>query len=153
MNDADSYIEAVADACRAAGLFVSDWWTDDIDPRDGGIDLVLVPDADPEEDYGKARFLGWDEQKGWFYGRPKDPHGELTGILYFPLGPLPAPAEIAEAARRLMAGEVSGDERRSMIRRVHWRDQDADDGFNEQLAAYRNKTAPTARGREGRGDG
>lgn len=135
-NDADPYIEAVADACRAAGLFVAEWWTDDIDPRDGGIDLVLVQGADPE-DYGKSRFLGWTEERGWLYGRPKDPHGELTGILYFPLGPLPEPAAIAEAARRLIAGEVSDDERRSMIQSTHWRDQEDEDDFEEQLNVYR----------------
>lgn len=137
MNDADPYIKAVAGACEAAGLFVAEWWTDDIDPRDGGIELVLVPDADPVEDYGKVRFLGWTEERGWLIGRPKEPYGELAGILYFPLGPLPAPADIAEQARRLMAGEVSDDERRSMISPTHWRGQEDEDDFEEQLAAYR----------------
>ncbi len=148
MNDADPYIKAVAGACTAAGLHVVDWWSDDIDPRDGGIDLVIVPDADPE-DYGKSRFLGWDEEHGWLIGWPKDPHGELAGILYFGGGPLPAPAEVAEGVRRIMAGEISADERYAMMRRPGWRSQDdEDDGFEEQLAAYRPPSAPSGAGKE-----
>jgi hypothetical protein len=30
----------VADACTAAGLTVTDYWSDDIDPRDGAITLT-----------------------------------------------------------------------------------------------------------------
>jgi hypothetical protein len=137
MNDADPYIRAVADACRTAGLHVVEWWTDDIDPRDGGIDLVLVPDADPEEDWGKSRTLGWNEERGWLIGWPEDPHGGLAGILYLGDSALPDPADLAEHARRVIAGETSPDERYSMMRPRHWRDQDDEDGFEEQLAVYR----------------
>jgi hypothetical protein len=42
-NDAEDYIAAVADACQAAGLYVADYWSDDIDPRDGAITLTLAP--------------------------------------------------------------------------------------------------------------
>lgn len=136
MNDADPYIKAVADACTAAGLHVVEWWSDDIDPRDGGIDLVVVPDADPE-DYGKSRTLGWNEERGWLIGRPKGPHGELTDILYIGESALPAPAELAEQARRVLAGETGSDERYRMMRPVQWRSQDDEDDFEPRLAAYR----------------
>jgi hypothetical protein len=146
VNDADPYIKAVAGACTAAGLHVVEWWTDDIDPRDGGIDLVLVPGASPEEDWGRSRTLGWNEERGWLIGRPKDPHGELTGILYLCANPLPGPADLAEQARRVLAGETSTDERYAMMRQPHWRDQDDDDGFEEELAAYRQVAASPAAG-------
>lgn len=137
-NDAEPYIKAVADGCHAAGLFVVDWWSDDIDPRDGGIDLVVVPDADPE-DLGKSRTLGWNEEDGWLIGQPKGPHGDLTGILYLCDGPLPVPADVAEAARRVMAGDVGSDERYAMMRRPGWRSrEDEDDGFEERLDVYRD---------------
>ncbi len=149
MNDADPYIAAVADACTAAGLIVADYCSDDIDPRDGVITIVTRPDADPDggEDWQHVRILGWDEERGWLYGRHKDPHGGLSGILYLCDGPLPDPADVAEAARRVMAGEVSGDERHAMMRQPHWRDRgDEDDGFEEQLAVYCSPSAPSGAG-------
>ena len=136
MNDADPYIKAVADACTAAGLYVVEWWTDDIDPRDGGIDLVTTAGADPE-DWDKSRTLGWNEERGWLIGRPKGPHGELTGILYLCGSALPAPADVAEQARRVIAGEISRDEKYAMMQPAHWRDQDDEDDFEEQLDVYR----------------
>lgn len=136
-NDADPYIKAVADACHAAGLFVVEWWSDDIDPRDGGIDLVTVQGADPE-DYGKSRTLGWNEERGWLIGQPKGPHGDLTGILYFGDGPLPEPAAVAKGARRIIAGEIGSDERYAMMRQPRYRDREDDDGFEDQMAAYRD---------------
>lgn len=143
MNDADSYIKAVADACRAAALYVVDWWSDDIDPRDGGIDLVIVPDADPE-DYGKSRTLGWNEERGWFIGRPKDPHGELTGIYYIGGSALAAPADVAEDARKVIAGEFSAEELRRLIRPVQYREQEDEDSFEVELDAYRREGAEHA---------
>lgn len=140
MNDAEPYIAAVAAACRAAGLIVADYGSDDIDPRDGVVDIVLRPGADPDEDYRYIRTLGWDEQRGWLIGRPRDPHGELTGILYICSGALPDPADVAEQARRVIAGELSADEKYRMMRPSGWRSQDdEDDGFEEQLAAYRQE--------------
>ena len=65
MNDAEPYIAAVADACHAAGLIVADYTSDNVDPRDGVITIVLRSDADPDEDYRDVRVLGWDEEKGW----------------------------------------------------------------------------------------
>jgi uncharacterized protein DUF6292 len=146
-NDADPYIKAVADACRAAGLFVAEWWTDDIDPRDGGIDLVTTADADPE-DWGKSRTLGWNEERGWLIGQPKGPHGDLTNILYLGGSALPDPAGIAEQARRVIAGEVSRDEQFAMMRPKRWRDQEDEDGFEEKLAVYREEAALAASGTE-----
>jgi hypothetical protein len=144
MNDADPYIKAVADACTAAGLHVAEWWTDDIDPRDGGIDLVLVPGASPEEDWGKSRTLGWNEERGWFIGRLKDPYGELVGGILYIGEAASAPADVAEAARRVIAVETSRDERYAMMRPTHWRDQDDEDGFEEKLAAYRTPDSGAA---------
>jgi hypothetical protein len=138
-NDAEDYIAAVADACNAAGLNVTDWGTDDIDPRDGSIDLTLNPDQDPGADPDDD--LGWDEEKGWFYGEPKDHHGELHNLLFFGGGALPEPSEVAETARRIVAGEVGRDERYRMMDHTRWRDQEDDDGFEEQLAAYRKDGA------------
>lgn len=135
-NDAEPYIAAVADACEAVGLIVADYWTDDIDPRDGGIHLVTEPGTDPEEDWERSRTLGWDEEKGWMYGEPKNHHGELHNLLWLCEGALPSPADVAETARKIIAGETSRDERRLMMDHVRWRDQEDDDGFGEELAAY-----------------
>src|SRR5579859_1143633 len=111
-NDAEAYIAAVADACQAAGLNVEDYGSDDIDPRDGGITLTVAPDGDPEgEDWRASRTLGWDEQKGWFIGEPRNRHGELINLLWFNGGALPAPAAVAEDARRVIAVEVEDGER------------------------------------------
>jgi hypothetical protein len=137
-NDAEPYIAAVADACQAAGLIVAQYGSDDIDPRDGTIDIVLRPDADPDEDYRDVRTLGWNEERGWLIGQPKDPHGELTGILYIGASALPDPADVAEQARKVIAGELSGDEQRRLMDPVQWRSQDDEDDFESQLAAYRD---------------
>lgn len=137
MNDAEPYIAAVADACHAAGLIVADYTSDNVDPRDGVITIVLRSDADPDEDYRDVRVLGWDEEKGWLIGRPKDPYGEVTGILYMGTSALPAPADIAEQARRVIAGGLSGDEQYRMMQPSEWRSRDDEDEFEEQLAAYR----------------
>src|SRR5690349_10540630 len=116
-NDAEPYIAAVADACQAAGLHVRDYWSDDIDPRDGAVHLTLDPDqdpdADPDDEFGDwqlSRTLGWDEEKGWFYGEPKNHHGELHNLLFLGGGAIPAPADVAEDVRRIIAGEMSADE-------------------------------------------
>jgi hypothetical protein len=141
-NDAEDYIAAVADACAAAGLTVTDYWSDDIDPRDGAITLSKDPAAPPVEDWPGEDWrdsytLGWDEEKGWFYGEPKDNHGELHNLLFFGDGALPRPSEVAETARRIITGETGRDERYRMMQHTRWRDQEDDDGFEEQLAAYR----------------
>lgn len=139
-NDAEPYIAAVADACQAAGLHVVDYQSDDIDPRDGLIELTLDPDADlDDDDWRKGRTLAWNEERGWLIARPKDPHGEMTGILYLGAGALPDPADIAEQVRKVIAGELSSDERRRLIDPVQWRSQDDDDDFESQLDAYRAK--------------
>lgn len=140
-NDAEPYIAAVAEACAAAGLVVADYWTDDIDPRDGAIHLVTEADADADEDWEKSRTLGWDEERGWMYGEPKDSHGELTNLLWLGDGVLEVPAVIAELARRIIAGELSRDEYRALIGHVRWRNQEDDDAFDEELAAYRDAAA------------
>jgi Family of unknown function (DUF6292) len=137
-NEAEPYIAAVADACAAAGLHVVDYQSDDIDPRDGVIELTLDPDADLDgDDWAKGRTLSWDEERGWLIGRPKDPHGELTGICYFGGEALPDPLEVAELARKLITGKLSRDERREIADPVRHRSRDDDDGFDDQLAAYR----------------
>lgn len=145
MNDAEPYIAAVADACQAAGLHVADYWTDDIDPRDGGINLVLSPDADPDEDWRQSRTLGWDEEKGWFYGEPKNHHGELHNLLFIGAGALPGPADVAEQARKIIAGEFSTPELMRLMQHIHWRDQDDDDDFESQVAAYATAAAAAER--------
>ena len=137
MNDAEPYIAAVADACQAAGLLVADYTSDDIDPRDGIINLVTRPDADPDEDWEDSYTLGWNEERGWLIGWPKDPHGELHNILYLGAGALPAPADVAEHARRIVAGELTADERYHLMDPGQWRSQDDDDDFESHLAAYR----------------
>lgn len=144
MNDAEPYIAAVADACQKAGLHVADYFTDDIDPRDGGIHLVLSPDADPDEDWRDTCGVYWDENRGWMYGEPKNSGGELHNLLWFGDGPLPAPADVAETARRIIAGEVPLDEKFRMMDHVRWRDhEDEDPEFENQLAAYRDATPAT----------
>jgi len=137
-NDADPYIAAVADACQAAGLNVLDYGSDDIDPRDGMISLTKAPEGDPDgEDWRESFTLGWDEERGWVYGEPKDSHGELHNLLWIGGGALPEPARVADVARRIIAGELADSERRSMMSHVRWRDQEDDDGFEAGLAAYR----------------
>jgi hypothetical protein len=128
-NDAEDYIAAVADACHAAGLHVADYWSDDIDPRDGAITLTLTPEADPEsdEDWQLSRTLGWDEEKGWFIGEPKNHHGELHNLLWLASGALPEPAEVAEAARRVVAGEADQRERYHLMQHTYWRSQEDDE--------------------------
>lgn len=143
-NDAEPYIAAVAEACAAAGLIVADYWSDDIDPRDGAIHLVTDADADAEEDWEKSRTLGWDEERGWMLGEPKNHHGELTNLLWLGTGALPAPADVAEQARKVINGELTREEYRALIDWTRWRDQEDDDGFEEELAAYRD--AATAAG-------
>jgi hypothetical protein len=135
-NDAEPYIAAVAEACTRAGLTVADYWSDDIDPRDGAIHLVTDADADAEEDWEKSRTLGWDEERGWMYGEPKNHHGELHNLLWLGSGALPDPADIAEEARRVIRGELSREECRRLIDWTRWRDQEDEDGFEEKLAAY-----------------
>lgn len=143
MNDAEPYIAAVADACQTAGLHVVDYASDDIDPRDGIIELTLDPDADLDgDDWRKGRTLGWNEERGWLIGRPKDPHGELAGILYLCGNALPAPADVAEQARKVISGEISSDEKHHMMRPVRYRSLDDEDDFENELAAY--ATAATA---------
>ena len=137
-NDAEPYIAAVADACQKAGLSVIDYFTDDIDPRDGGIHLLTRPDADPDDWEGTCGIY-WDEIRGWMYGEPKDPHGELCNLLWFGHGPLPAPADVAETARRIIVGEVPQDELYRMMDHVRWRDHEEEDPeFEAELAAYRD---------------
>ena len=137
-NDAEPYIAAVADACQKAGLSVVDYFSDDIDPRDGGIHLLTRPDADPD-DWEDTCGIYWDENRGWMYGEPKNSGGELHNLLWLGGGPLPEPAGIAEQARRLIAGEMSADERRSLMDFVRWRDHEEEDPeFEAQLAAYRD---------------
>lgn len=139
-NDAEAYIAAVAEACTDAGLIVADYWTDDIDPRDGGITLVTKPEADAEEDWELSRTLGWDEERGWMYGEPKDHHGELHNLLWLGDGPLAEPAQIAEQAKSIITGTLSREDKGLMMEHVRWRDQEDDDGFDERLAAYRQAT-------------
>lgn len=136
-NDAEPYIEAVADACHAAGLHVAEYGSDDIDPRDGTVTIVLDPDADPDEDWEKVRVLGWNEERGWLLGQPKDIHGQLVNILYMGGEALPDPLEVAELARKLIGRELSAGERRELIDPGHYRSREDDDGFDEALAAYR----------------
>jgi hypothetical protein len=140
-NDAEPYIAAVAEACTAAGLIVADYGTDDIDPRDGAIHLVTDADADAEEDWEASRTLGWDEERGWMFGEPKNSHGELHNLLWLGDGVLEVPAVIAELARRIIAGELPPEEYRALIGHVRWRGQEDDDDFEEELAAYRDAAA------------
>jgi hypothetical protein len=139
-NDAEAYIAAAADACTAAGLIVTEYWSDDIDPRDGAINLVTEADADAEEDWEKSRTLGWDEERGWMFGEPKSHHGELQNLLWLCAGALPTPADVAEQARRIIAGELTREEYRALMGWTRWRDQEDDDGFEAELAAYREAT-------------
>lgn len=148
MNDAEPYIAAVADACQKAGLHVAEYGSDDIDPRDGIITIVLDPDADPDEDWREVRVLGWDEQRGWIIGALRSPAGSLVSICYIGGSALPDPADVAEDARKVIAGEFSTDELRRLIRPEHYRDQEDDDGFEEELAAYRAPSAPGGREKE-----
>ena len=136
-NDAEPYISAVADACQAAGLHVIDFWTDDIDPRDGGITISVLPEGDPDgEDWKASRTLGWNEQDGWFYGEPRCEHGELHNLLWLGLGALPGPAEVAEAARKLIVAGIPAGDRRRMMDRTRYRETGDEDGFDAELAAY-----------------
>ena len=150
-NDAEPYITAVADACHAAGLSVVDYWSDDIDPRDGGIHLLRRPGADPDN-WEDTCGIYWDEARGWMYGEPRNSGGELHNLLWFGDGALPAPAETAEQARRLISGEMPADERRRLIDPTSWRDhEDEDPEFEAALAAYRDAgTAATAGEEQGR---
>ncbi len=138
VNDADAYIEAVADACTAAGLHVTEWWSDDIDPRDGAVKINTDPDqaADAADAWETEYLLGWDEEKGWMAGEPKDHGGELTNILWLGLGAIPDPADVADEAKRVAAGELTSPEIFQMIDRTWYRDQEDDDGFEDRLAVY-----------------
>lgn len=145
-NDAEPYIAAVADACQAAGLHVLEFWSDDIDPRDGAISLSKVPEGDPDgEDWRQGYTLGWDERRGWMYGEPKDAHGELCNLLWLCDGPLPEPGEVAGVARRIISGELTSRERHLMMDHVTWRDHEEEDPeFDAELAAYATPEAPRA---------
>lgn len=136
-NDAEGYIAAVADACQQAGLYVVDYWTDDIEPRDGVVHLsVKAESGEDEEDWGNSRTLGWDEEKGWMFGEPKDHHGELANLLWFCHEPLPEPAEVAAEAKRIMGG-LSAAEVRALLDQPRYRSCYEDDPeFEAALAAY-----------------
>ena len=145
-NDAEPYIAAVADACHDAGLIVAEYGSDDIDPRDGIITLVLHPDTDPDEDWRDVRVLGWDEQRGWIIGALRSSGGELISIYYIGGSALPDPADVAEDARKVIEGEFSTDELRRLMGPVQYREQEDEDGFEVELDAYR--TAARAAGTE-----
>ncbi|MGW0822490.1 DUF6292 family protein [Streptomyces sp. NPDC002845] len=102
----DGYMDAVADALKAAGIEADDCWTD----IDFGhqLDGTLAYEAGRRLHSGAWPYgvlVKWNQHDGWQYaavrrgGAPE--HGrELTAEL------IPPPAVVAEAVRSLVAGRL-----------------------------------------------
>ena len=131
-NDAEPYIAAVADACQAAGLLVQGYDASGTRIRGGSIDLLLKPDPTPAEELEALRVLGWDEEHGWFTGRPAGSRDELTGLRFYGSDVLMAPGRVAAVTRGVLGGDFGG------TRDVQVRLRLAGPGaaFDAALAAY-----------------
>src|SRR5205807_8795714 len=103
----ESYIGAVVDALRAAGIAVADWLADPNDPRDGAIQLGEPGDDD---DFAEEKWIGWDEQSGWMYGVDKDGRSGLSGIRWAQLDVLPEPEAVVAWVREVLPRQMQWSE-------------------------------------------
>ncbi len=134
------YMEAVVEALEAAGVGVEDWFADANDPRDGCITL-----AERAED-GDARYVAWDEEKGWLYGLGPE-GGPINLIWWICVDILPTPSEVVEAVGACVAKDYS----KASIRHGNYRwFEDDEDGFEERLAGYHPKAEAVSGEGEGR---
>lgn len=123
------YICAVVEALDEAGIAVVDWRAPQSEPLEAGV--ALAPDVahNPADD---PITLRWTEVSGWYW-QPEDESGAPRGTFESPaaMGVVPAPAQVAAWARRVLDGTA---ERRTLA--TPRRDESADDGVVEALRAY-----------------
>lgn len=122
MGDAwhEPYIKQVIEQIEKRGIAVHEWYADDNDPLDAAAHLDTGHDPEvPEE---PQRWIAWTEERGWFTGRAADAGQPLDQLRYAELGVLPEPFDVAEWARRITEGDVSG-----TIEPTRYRDMDDDE--------------------------
>jgi hypothetical protein len=85
--------------------------------------LPLLPDRDVA--------LTWHEEHGWSAGIETDSSEDLVLLAYFGNDVLPAPRVVADFARRVLAGEQTGQKQPPALRSR----ADHDD-LHERLAGY-----------------
>ncbi|HET8643101.1 MAG TPA: DUF6292 family protein [Pseudonocardiaceae bacterium] len=126
----ETYLRAIVDALEADGIGVADWFADLNDPLDGAVELAATATAAGWGD--RSVWLGWTEERGWYYGScsPQAHGGELTAIRYLAIGVLPRPAELVPQVRRIVAGDRPGYLTPTRYRYF----EDDEDGFAAQLA-------------------
>ena len=140
----DAYIDAVAEALRAAGFRTVLWWGDANDPRDGWIEVSPIGAYRSQTQVG----LGWQEERGWHVLTVKEDagwnkrggHSEDARCVYPLAVATVASPETVVTTFAEMAGvkaEVPGDAYPDLDFPEH-SFEDEDPAFEAALAAYRS---------------
>lgn len=124
------YIAAVAAALESTGLPSSDWYANANDPLDAGIELEPTALAGSRFEGYDDLTLGWTEQSGWSLNvsRGFPPRGRT---FWSGMAVLAEPHEVVTWARGMLDGSEALE-----VRQPHFRDQGAEDGFENALARY-----------------
>jgi hypothetical protein len=136
----EPYIEVVAAAVIAAGVELADWGAEANDPRDGYLEPAPPIGPGPEDEPG-GLWIGWSEERGWFYGETKgDGHGELSYLSYFGGSVLPDPETVAGLIALLVHGHDGLPNDAPTTGRWQYRSfEDSGDGFEAELASFHSR--------------
>ncbi|WP_192809597.1 DUF6292 family protein [Actinomadura rudentiformis] len=133
----EPYIEAVAAAVQAAGVELADWGAETNEPRNGYLEPAAPVGPGPQVEPG-GLWLGWTEERGWFYGEVgDDASGQLSYTEDLGGGILPAPDEAATRIALLVQGDAE-----ALAALASERDRenrsftDENDGFENKLLSY-----------------
>lgn len=121
----EPYVNAVADALRAAGHAVTEVVANPDDPMNGAITI---------DDPGRRPLvLGWNEERGWFRGR-EAAHCVVVDLHDSPLDLLATPDDVVGWTRSVLDGTAKDSPIFGMG--GLFRNFDDEDGFAARLAEY-----------------
>lgn len=139
----EPYIAAAARAVQALGVDLADWGAETNDPRNGYLEPA-TPVGPGEDVEPGGLWIGWNEERGWFYGEVgDDASGQLAYLSYFGGGVLPGPETVAGLIALLINGDAGlPDEAPKTGGPWQYRSfTDDTDGFETELAAYHHQDA------------